>query len=138
MGLEIGVYARNSKEAVALYCDVFALEIGYHVLDKEENYFHAELMKDGEPFIAVAQTSDAKLPDGVSLPPHNPVELGYTVQSQEEFYRIFSALKSGGEVLMDVCELPWSPLATTVMDRFGVRWYLTLPQHRPENDEYLA
>lgn len=131
MSLGIGVYAMNSKEAVQLYCNAFGLELGYHVLNEDGNYFHCELLKDGEPFLAVAEPDDDNLPGGLNLSYVNPVEMGYTVESRDEFYRVFEVLKEGGRVIIDPCTLPWSPLATVVMDKFGVRWYITLPQHRP-------
>ncbi len=54
------------------------------------------------------------------------------VHTKDDLYRIYNSLKTEGRVIMEICELPWSPLAATVMDRFGVRWYITLPQHRPD------
>lgn len=132
MSIGLGIYAKNSREAVALYCSVFGLELGYHVLDDEGNYFHSELLKDGAPFLAVAEANDANLPNGMSMEHDNPVELGYTVESEDEFYQIFSSLKEKGKIITEVCSFPWSPLAAVVMDKFGVRWYITLPQHRPE------
>ena len=137
MSIGIGIYAKNSKEAVEFYCNAFGLELGYHVLNEDGNYFHSELLKDGDPFLAIAEANDATLPNGMNLSHDNPVEMGYTVMSKDEFYRIFSILKKGGKVITDVCELPWSPLATVVMDKFGARWYITLPQHRPAEDESL-
>lgn len=137
MSLGIGIYAKNSKEAVDLYCKTFGLEIGYHVLNKDGNYFHSELLKDDAPFLAVAEANDANLPNGMSLSHDNPVEMGYTVMSEDEFYRIYSMLKEEGKVITNICSLPWSPLATVVMDKFGVRWYITLPQHRPSDEESL-
>lgn len=137
MSIGIGIYAKNSKEAASLYCNAFGLELGYHVLNEDGNYFHSELLKDGEPFLAVAQANDANLPNGMNLSYDNPVEMGYTVQSKDEFYRIFSILKEDGKVITDVCSYPWSPLATVVMDKYGVRWYITLPQHRPTDEECL-
>lgn len=138
MSLGIGIYAKNSKEAVDLYCNVFGLELGYHVLNEEGNYFHSELMKNGAPFLAVAEANEANLPNGISLSYDNPVEMGYTVMSEDEFYRIYSVLKEAGKVIIDVCSFPWSPLATVVMDKFGVRWYITLPQYRPADEESLV
>lgn len=137
MSIGIGIYAKNSKEAVELYCNVFGLELGYHVLNEDGNYFHSELLKDGELFLAVAEANDANLPNGMNLSYDNPVELGYTVKSTDEFYSIYSILKEEGKVITDVCEFPWSPLATVVMDKYGVRWYITLPQHRPTEEECL-
>ena len=138
MSLGIGIYAKNSKEAVDLYCNAFGLELGYHVLNEEGNYFHSELLKDGTPFLAVAEANEVNLPNGMNLSYDNPVEMGYTIMSEDEFYRIFSILKEEGKVITDVCSFPWSPLATVVMDKFGVRWYITLPQHRPADEECLA
>lgn len=137
MSIGIGIYAKNSKEAVELYCNVFGLELGYHVLNEDGNYFHSELLKDGELFLAVAEANDVNLPNGMNLSYDNPVELGYTVKSTDEFYSIYSILKEEGKVITDVCEFPWSPLATVVMDKYGVRWYITLPQHRPTEEECL-
>ncbi|HBG01333.1 MAG TPA: VOC family protein, partial [Firmicutes bacterium] len=53
----IGVYAIGSKEAVELYRNAFGLELGYHVLNEDGSYFHSELLKDGEPFLAVAEAN---------------------------------------------------------------------------------
>lgn len=138
MSLGIGIYAKNSKEAVDLYCKVFGLELGYHVLNEEGNYFHSELLKDGDPFLSVAEANESNFPNGMNLSYDNPVEMGYTVMSEDEFYRIYSILKEVGKVIIDVCSFPWSPLATVVMDKFGVRWYITLPQHRPLDEERLV
>jgi len=135
MSIGIGVYAIGSKEAVELYRNAFGLELGYHVLNEDGSYFHSELLKDGEPFLAVAEANNENHPDAMDSSHNNPVELGYTVESKDEFDRIFAVLKEEGRVIIDPCTLPWSPLATVVMDRFGVRWYITLPQHRPVDQE---
>ena len=137
MSIGIGIYAKNSKEAVDFYCNVFGLELGYHVLNKDGNYFHSELLKDGAPFLAVAESNDANLPNGMNMSYDNPFEMGYTVMSDDEFYRIYSILKEEGKVIIDVCSFPWSPLATVVMDKYGARWYITLPQYRPAGEERL-
>lgn len=137
MSFEIGIYTKNSKEAIAFYCNIFDLELGYHVQNADGSFFHAELMKNGAPFLAVAEANAANLPNGMNLLYDNPVELGYTVMSEDEFYRMDSILKDGGKILSEIRSLPWSPLATVIQDKFGVRWYLTLPQHRPEDVAYL-
>ena len=82
MSIGIGIYTKNSKEAVELYCNVFGLELGYHVLNEDGNYFHSELFKDGVPFLSVAEANDANLPSGMNLSYDNPVEMGYTVKSK--------------------------------------------------------
>lgn len=47
--------------------------------------------------------------------------------SEDGFYRIHSILKEEGKVITNIYSFPWSPLATIVMDKYGVRWYITLP-----------
>ena len=86
MSLGIGIYANNSKEAVELYCNAFGLELGYHVLTDDGNYFHSELLKDGSPVLAVAEANDVNLPNGVNLSYDNPVEMVY----------YFTTVSSGG------------------------------------------
>lgn len=120
----IGLYLKNSLEAVELYKEAFGFELGYYVLNSDGNgYFHSELNKNGEPQFCVVEAPEH--------PAGNPVQLGVDFQSREELEKALSLLKTGGTVKMELCELPWSPCAAEVVDRFGVDWYLTLPQHRP-------
>lgn len=122
--LGVGLCLRHSREAAALYCDAFGLELGYHVLNRDGSFFHSELYRDGDEVLSVVEADAPPCRD-------NPVQLGFTFADRDALLRAFSLLQEGGSVRMDVCELPWSPCAAEVVDRFGVRWYLTVPQHRP-------
>ena len=124
----IGIYVKNSPEAVKLYQAAFGLEMGYHVLNKDGTYFHGELQRAGEPFCAVVEAKQE------TYTQQQPVELGVDFSTREALQNAFVLLKEGGKVEMELCALPWSPCAAIVMDRFGVRWFLSLPQHRPAED----
>lgn len=137
MGIGIGIYVNNSREAVDLYRTAFGLELGYHVLNDDGTYYHSDLLKNGQSFISVAEAKNTYLSYEIDLPHINPVEIGYTVENREEFDRIFSLLKEHGTILLDVCTLPWSPCAAVVQDQYGVRWFITSPQHRPADDAVL-
>ncbi|MGN0778240.1 MAG: VOC family protein [Aristaeellaceae bacterium] len=127
MSLGIGLYVKGSWEAAELYQAAFGWTLDYHVLNKDGSFFHSELMQEGEPVISVVE---AAVPaSGV-----NPVELGQTFATREALAYAFDLLSEGGRVDMAPCVLPWSPWAAQVTDRFGVRWYLTVPQHRPPED----
>lgn len=129
MNLGVGIYIKDSLQAVEMYKAAFGLELGYHVLNDDGTYFHSDLMEDNREICSVVEAKEAYFKgDG------NPIELGYTFQTREELERAFEILKDGGTVLMDICELPWSPCAAGVVDRFGVRWYLTVPGYRPPDD----
>ncbi|NLY21520.1 MAG: hypothetical protein GXZ08_09600, partial [Tissierellia bacterium] len=43
-------------------------------------------------------------------------------------------LSKDGIVKEPIGALPWTPCAATVIDKFGVCWYITCPQHRPPED----
>ena len=125
--LGVGLYVKGSREAAALYQEAFGAELGYHVLNEDGTFFHSELSVQDEPFCSVVEAKEPAT--GV-----NPVELGYTFGNREALERAFALLKEDGKVDMPLCELPWSPWAAQVTDRFGVRWFLTLRQHRPPED----
>ena len=123
----IGLYVKNSLEAAELYKSAFGLELGYHVLNEDGSYFHSELMKNGKEFISVVEAKREMLQG------KNPVQLGVTFESKAELEKAFELLRDGGKTELELCELPWSPCAAEVTDRFGVNWYLTLAQHRPDD-----
>ncbi len=123
----IGLYVHDSIKAVEMYREAFGLTLGYHVKNADGTFFHSELDKDGKPMLSVVQTS-------APAPENNPVQLGVTFDDKKELLHAFDILKRDGSVPMDLCELPWSPCAAEVIDPFGIRWYLTLRQHRPEEN----
>ncbi len=82
----IGLYLKNSLEAVELYKEAFGFELGYHVMNTDgKGYFHSELVKDGEPQFCVAEAPEP--------PAGNPVQLGVDFQSREDLERAFSIFK---------------------------------------------
>lgn len=121
----IGIYVKNSPKAIALYQAAFGLELGYHVLNNDGTYFHSELLRHGEPFCSVVEAKQDTYAD------NHPIELGVNFDTRNELERAFSLLSDGGRVNMEIGELPWSPCAAIVIDRFGVKWFLTMPQHKP-------
>ena len=124
----IGIYVKNSPEAVKLYQEAFGLAMGYHALNKDGSYFHSELNRNGAPFCCVVEAQQETYTD------RQPVELGVDFDTRDELKRAYQLLSEGGRVEMEICQLPWSDCAATVIDRFGVRWFLSLPQHRPADD----
>lgn len=124
----IGIYVKNSPDAVEFYKSAFGLELGYHVLNKDGTYFHSELYRNGEPFCSVVEAKEETYTE------RNPVELGVTFESREELEKAFSVLSGSGKTEMEICELPWSPCAAIVTDKYGVKWFLSMPQHKPADD----
>jgi len=124
----VGIYVKNSPKAVALYQAAFGLELGYHVLNKDGTYFHSELYRNGKPFCSVVEAKQDTYADC------HPIELGVDFDTRDELEQAFTLLSDGGRVDMEIGELPWSPCATIVRDQFGVKWFLSMPQHKPADD----
>lgn len=121
----VGLYVKNSPQAVELYRKAFGLELGYHVKNEDGTYFHSELTQREQGVLSVVEGKPERV---------NPVELGLTFETKEALERAFAVLQEGGAVELEPCELPWSPWAAGVTDRFGVHWFLSVPQHRPPED----
>jgi len=124
----VGIYVKDSPKAVALYQAAFGLELGYHVLNNDGTYFHSELYRNGEPFCSVVEAKQDTYADS------HPIELGVDFDTRDELERTFALLSDGGRVDMEIGELPWSPCAAIVRDQFGVKWFLSMPQHKPADD----
>lgn len=121
----IGLYVKNSAEAVELYKEAFGLELGYHVKNADGSYYHSELYRDGEEVLSVVESKDSDHFDNV-------VQVGIILDNEAEVRKAFGLLSDGGTVQMPVAELPWSPCAAVLRDRFGVWWYISVLQHRPD------
>ena len=127
--VEIGhtLYVKNSAEAVALYCDTFGLELGYHVKSSDGSFFHSELCENGKTLLCVAQKQEE------CDTYNNIVCLGLTFADEAAVRHAAEKLSAGGTVKRPVGSLPWSPCCAEVVDRFGVWWYLTVAQHQPDD-----
>lgn len=123
----VGLYVKNSAEAVELYKEAFELELGYHVKNPDGSYFHSELNKDGEGFVSVVEGNHGQEQEHI-------VQLGVTLATEELVEKAFDILSAGGTVKTEIGPMPWTPCAAEIIDKFGVLWYLTAPQHRPPED----
>lgn len=127
MNIGMGIYVRNSAEAVDFYLKAFGFELGYHVKNDDGSYYHSELCRDGKPMLSVVE---GKGSDAESI-----IQLGIEFDSPEEVKRVYEMFcDDGAKVDMAICELPWSPCAASVIDRFGVWWYFSSASHYPSDD----
>lgn len=127
MEIGYGIYVKNSAEAVPFYMEAFGLELGYHVKNADGSYFHSSLLKDGREALSVVESRD-------EMTHNNIVNLGVTLPDEAAVRRAFAMLADGGRVILPLGSLPWSAFCAEVVDRFGVWWYLTVPQRSPGDD----
>ena len=122
------VYVKNSFEAAALYCNAFGAEVTFEIKNEAETeYEHCELSVNGEGFLAL---SEAANPCDISFVHQmkwetmtfNVFEMG----SEEAVRHAFDTLREGGVVIHPIQELPWNKCCATVIDKFGVCWWVAI------------
>ena len=122
------VYVKDSFEAAEVYCKAFGAEITREFKNEAGTiYEHCELLVNGEGFLALAE---AKNPCDVELVhklkwetmTFNVFEMG----REEAVHRAFDVLSDGGVVLEPIGQLPWSSCCATVIDKFGVCWWISI------------
>lgn len=122
------VYVKNSIEAAKTYCEAFGAEITLEMKNNSgTEYEHCELSVDGEGFLAVAE---ARNPCDVAFVhkmkwetmTFNVFEMG----TEERVRHALEVLRDGGAVLEEIHELPWSRCCATVIDKYGVCWWIAI------------
>lgn len=122
------VYVKNSMEAVQMYCKAFGAEVTFEIKDETNRaYAHCELSVKGQPFLAASEAQD---PCDVSVihkekwqtMTFNVFEMG----SEEAVRNAFNVLSDGGVIVNPIEEVPWSKCCATVIDKYGVCWWIAI------------
>ena len=122
------VYVKNSLEAAETYCRAFGAEITFEIKNEDGTaYDHCELSVDGEGFLALSEAGnpcDIRFVHQMKWETmtFNVFEMG----SEEAVERAFDVLRDGGVVLQPIHEGPWSKCCATVIDRYGVCWWISI------------
>ncbi|MCI9073475.1 MAG: hypothetical protein HFH80_11880 [Lachnospiraceae bacterium] len=122
------VYVINSIDAVETYCRAFGAKVSFEIRNNAQTaYEHCELSVDGEPILAVAEASDSYDVSVIhrmkwQTMTFNAFELGST----DAVKNAFNVLREGGVVIEAIHEVPWSKCCATVIDRYGVRWWIAI------------
>lgn len=122
------VYVKNSLEAAKMYCDAFGAEITLEMKNADgTEYEHCELSVDGEGFLALAEAQNPCDIEFVhkmkwETMTFNVFEMG----TEDKVRHAFDVLSDGGVVLAEVCALPWNSCCATVIDKYGVCWWIAI------------
>ena len=122
------VYVKNSFEAAKMYCNAFGAEITRSFRNAENTaYEHCELSVHGEGFLALAE---AKNPCDISVVHKNKWETMtfnvFEMGTEEAVHHAFRVLSAGGVVIKPIGAVPWSKCCATVLDRYGVCWWISI------------
>ena len=122
------VYVHNSLEAAQTYCKAFGAELTLEMKTPAgDQYEHCVLSVDGEGILALAEARtnyDVEYihREQLQTMTFNAFELG----SEEAVKRAFNVLSEGGVVVDPLGSLPWSSCCATVIDRYGVCWWIAI------------
>ncbi len=121
------VYVMNSLEAAQTYCRAFGAEITLEMKNSSGTaYDHCVLSVDGEGIMALAEAKrpyDARAIQEMKWETmtFNAFELG-TVERVQNAFQVLSS--DGGVVLEELHEYPWNACGGTVIDKYGVCWWV--------------
>ena len=122
------VYVINSIEAVETYCRAFDATVSLEIKNADKTaYEHCVLSVNDEPILAAAEAQefyDVGVIHRMKLQTmtFNAFELG-SIEAVENAYNVLS---EGGVVVEAIHELPWSKCCATVIDKYGVCWWISI------------
>ena len=122
------VYVKDSVQAARHYCDAFGAEITREYWNADHTaYEHCELSVAGECFLALAEAAnpcDVRLVHQLKWETmtFNAFEMG----SEDVVRHAFEVLSDGGAVIHPIGSLPWSSCCATVIDKYGVCWWISI------------
>jgi PhnB protein len=112
------IVVENCKDEIKHYQRIFGGEIA--ILRKQgEEVFNADLHVEGAT-LKFADTQAAK-----PVRTGDYVRVFLTIDTEEEFRRIYGELAAGGTINTEVYEAPFNGLLAIVTDRNGVCWVLS-------------
>ena len=122
------VYVKNSIEAVEMYCRAFGVEITFQVKNEQNTaYAHCELSVDGQLFLAVSEATNPCDIDVISKDKWQTMTFNvFEMGSEDAVHKAFDFLSDGGTILNPIKEVPWCKCCATVIDKFGVCWWIAV------------
>lgn len=122
------VYVKDSLEAARTYCRAFGAQITLEMKNQAGTaYEHCVLSVDGEGFLAIGEATN---PCDVRFVHEHKWQTmtfnAFDMGSEEAVLRAFRVLSEGGAVIEPIHEVPWSACCATVIDRYGVCWWLSI------------
>lgn len=122
------VYVKNSFEAAETYCKAFGAQVTFGIKNDDETaYIHCELSVNGEGFLALAEADN---PCDVEVVHKNKWETMtfnvFEMGSEDVVKKAFDVLSDGGVVIDPLGELPWNKYNATVIDKYGVCWWIAI------------
>ena len=121
-------YVKNSLEAAQTNCKAFCAEITLEMKNSSGTaYEHCELSVNGEGFLALAEAKNPCDVDFIHKMKWETMTFNvFEIGTEEGVQRAFNVLRDGGVVIDEIHELPWNKYNATVIDKYGVCWWIAI------------
>lgn len=119
MDISLIAYIKNSKDAVDFYKKVFNAELGYHYLNDDGSYMHAEIVKDNKTILAIGETTDWTS-SGYNM------QFGVNLGDKDSVKHAYEILSEGAEILYDIAPSFYNELMFDLIDKYNIRWYIAV------------
>ena len=111
------------------YKNIFGMEEVYH-------HMAMKLEVNGKLFFEIAEVPEEQCDaymKAVSF--KNPILSSWAeYETEEEVRKIAELLSADTPLTAEITTLPWAACTTHVIDKYGVGWYVSTPQHMPCSD----
>lgn len=121
MRITLQVYLKGSSEAVELYQKAFGATLGYHVQNPDHTYMHAEILMNEQHIISISESND-----WIHAGNNMQFCINFGSEKEEALKNAYEVLKEDGQILYPIGPCDWSTCMADVVDKFGVRWYLSV------------
>jgi len=121
------LFVENVEDAFEFYKNALGMEAvshhGYDILSLNGEHFYNIFEAPAEEHDILAQTT---------FKSRHRLFTGIELTTKAEVHHAVNVLTAGGGKIIDPPKpLPWSPCAADVLDKYGVKWFISLPQLAP-------
>lgn len=121
MKITFQAYLKGSFEAVEFYQKAFGATLGFHVQNPDNTYMHAEININEQNIISISESNDWAIA-GKNM----QFCITFGSENEEALRKAYEVLKEDGQILYPLGPCDWSKCMTDLIDKFGVRWYLSI------------
>lgn len=127
MRISLQAYIQKSAEAVEFYKRAFGVTLGYHVMNEDGTYMHAELCLDGQTLLSLSEAGSSIGLENVkrySATDYPTMNFCVHLENEATVKRAYDVLIEEGNILLPLGALPWSSCCANVVDKYGIFWYI--------------
>jgi len=126
-GLEGTLFVASAQEAFEFYKNALGMETvfhhGYDILSLNGKHFYNVFEAPAEEHDMLAQTT---------FKSRHRLFANVELSTETEVRHAVDMLTADGDKIIDPPRpLPWSPCAADVVDKYGVKWFISLPMLAP-------